>query len=200
MNKESRFDGSQYQEKVITPQGEAEWCSLKIPKQWKNEEKMNFLSTVILTSEEAQPIVDLCTGMIEAMREKVDKDPKLSPHDPYKTLDDGRVALKFKRPAFAANDKYPATSPVTTYMPDGEEVDWAKTAWAVGNGSIISIGGFVRPYYVPMLGLGISLRLDAVKIHELKEYVAGGGDTFSKEFGNGAPKKKSNEAVTASDF
>ena len=183
---ESRFDGSQYQVKVVTPQGEAEWCSLKTPKQWKNEEKRNFLSTVIVSKEEAQPIMDDCDGMIEKIKDMMDKNPKLSPHDPYKILDDGRVALKFKRPAFVANDKYPATPPITTYMPNGERVDWDSTAWSVGNGSVISIGGYIRPYYVPMLGLGISLRLEAVKIHDLKEYVAGGGESFSDDFGNSA--------------
>ena len=153
-----------------------------------------------MPSDEAQSIIDTCNGMIEMLKEKVDKNPKLSPHDPYKTLDDGRVALKFKRPAFLANDKYPATPPVTTFMPDGEEVDWEKTEWSIGNGSIISIGGYVRPYYVPMLGLGIQLRLEAVKIHELKEYVAGVGDSFKEEFGNGTPGKQHTETVTASDF
>ncbi len=200
MNKESRFDGSQHQVKVITPIGEAEWCSLKTPKQWKNEDKRNFLATVILPAKEAQPIIDDCNGMVEKIKDIMDKNPKLSPHDPWKKLDDGRIALKFKRPAFLANDKYPATPPITTYMPDGSTVEWDKTDWGVGNGSQIVIGGFIRPYYVPMLGLGISLRLDAVKIHELKEYVAGGGDSFATDFGNSTTTTKDSETVTASDF
>ena len=200
MKKESRFDGSQHQVKVITPVGEAEWCSLKTPKQWKNEDKRNFLASIILPLSEAQPIIDDCNGMIEKMKDMLDKNPKLSPHDPWKKLDDGRIALKFKRPAFLANDKYPATAPITTYMPDGSTVDWNQTDWGVGNGSLIVIGGFIRPYYVPMLGLGISLRLDAVKIHDLKEYVGGGGDSFAKDFGNGTTKAKDSEKVTASDF
>ena len=200
MNKESRFDGSQHQVKVITPIGEAEWCSLKTPKQWKNEDKRNFLATVILPAKEAQPIIDDCNGMVEKIKDIMDKNPKLSPHDPWKKLDDARIALKFKRPAFLANDKYPATPPITTYMPDGSTVEWDKTDWGVGNGSQIVIGGFIRPYYVPMLGLGISLRLDAVKIHELKEYVAGGGDSFATDFGNSTTTTKDSETVTASDF
>jgi len=201
MPKESRFDGSQHQVQIITPTGDAEWCSLKTPKQWKNEEKRNFLASVILPKDLAQPIIDDCNGMVEKVKDLMDKNPKLSPHDPWKELDDGRFALKFKRPAFVANDKYPATPPITTYMPNGDEVDWDKTDWSVGNGSLISIGGFIRPYYVPMLGLGISLRLEAVKIHELKEYVAGsGGKSFAKEFGNGKPSAPKTEKIAASDF
>lgn len=201
MKNDSRYDGTAHQVKVITPVGDAEWASLKVPKQWMNEDKMNFLCTIILAKDDAQPIIDTCNGVIEKVREMLETGAKLSPHDPWKELDDGRIALKFKRPAFAANDKYPASRPITTYNTDGSRVIWEDTDWAVGNGSRIKVGGYVRPYYVPMHGLGISLRLEAVSIVELVEYAVGGSEAFADDFGGGVDAKNALDAtVNAGDF
>lgn len=201
-SKSDKFDGGVHQIRVITPEGECLWASLRNPKQWKNDEKKNFLTSIILTEEEAQPIVDQSNGLLEALKADMPKNVKMSPHEPWEKQDDGRIKLKFKRPFFEKNDRLPATPPITTYMPDDTKVDWDTTDWEVGNGSRIKIGGFIRPYYNPALGLGISLRLDAVKVVSLEKYTGSSDGGFDKEFGGGesANSKPSTKPVTASDF
>jgi len=198
-----KFDGGQHQIRIVTSEGDAMWASLRSPKSWKNEDKKNFLCSIVLNKDDAQPIIDTANGLIESLKADLPKKIKMSPHDPWETMDDGRIKLKFKRPFFEKNDRYPATPSITTYMPDNEHVDWNTTEWDVGNGSRIKIGGFIRPYFVPMLGLGISLRLDAVKVVVLEKYVKG-TDTgsFAEEFGNNEESitTMDTKPVTAGDF
>lgn len=202
-----KFDGTRYQEKVITPEGEAMWCSLATPKQWKNEDKKNFLVSIILSKEDAQPIIDKAEGILEAIVADMPKKPRMAPHSPWEELEDGRVKLKFKKPAFDVNPRlgYPATPPIATYLPDGQQVDWKTADYEVGNGSTIKVGGFLRPYYVPASGLGITFRLDAVKVLHLEKYTDTGSSAFESDFGGGTTKKtdtgtSAEDTVSAADF
>tara|TARA_R110002074_G_scaffold312708_1_gene483451 strand:- start:1255 stop:1875 length:621 start_codon:yes stop_codon:yes gene_type:complete len=192
------FDANQYQIACQSPVGEAQWASLKTPKKWNPEENGDFQISVITTKEEAEPLMSLCTGLTEKMIDMCTKDGKsinVSHNSPFKELDDGRIEIRFKKPFYPANDKYPATRPVMTYMPDGTQVDWNKTEWAVGNGSKVMVAAFARPYYMQG-ALGITMRLDKVKIHELEKYVAG-GDGKDHEFSK--PLTTEDAPVTSPD-
>ena len=173
----TKVNGDDHKIKIVTPAGEAKWASLKSPKSWNGDDGKYQIS-VVLTEEDAQPLIDQCNGMIEKMVDLMGKRPKISQYDPYKKLDDGRYEFRFKRKFFKANDKYPATAPISTLMPDGSKVDWDKTDWSVGNGSIVQVGAYMLPYYTGMLGLGISLRLMAVNIVKLEKYEGGKSDDF----------------------
>jgi hypothetical protein len=201
MNK-SMFNANDYQVKVATPVGEAMWASLKEPKKWQPGDAGNYQMSLVVSKSEAEPLISQCMAVrtkMEDMMQKDGKTVKLSPHDPWKETDDGKIEFRFKKPHFDANDKYPASKPVPTYLPDGSKVDWENTDWAVGNGSTVQVGGFIRPYYVGTLGLGISLRLAAVKVVELKKFVAGSSDDFgfgsSETTSDGSP-----EEFSSADF
>ena len=175
------FDPGEYQVKIKTPTGEAQWACLAKPKKWTDDDKGKYQISLILNKEEAEAIINTCTAIKEKIADIIQKDDrpvKLSPYDPWKEMEDGRIELRFKKPHYPAGDKYPESRPVTTYMPDGTKVDWSTVDWAVGNGSIVQIAGYARPYYVGTLGLGITLKLDKVKIHELQEYTSGEGDDY----------------------
>ncbi len=196
------FNANDYQVKVATPVGEAMWASLKEPKKWQPGDSGNYQMSLVVSKSEAEPLISQCMAVrtkMEDMMQKDGKNVKLSPHDPWKETDDGKIEFRFKKPHFDANDKYPASKPVPTYLPDGSKVDWENTDWAVGNGSTVQVGGFIRPYYVGTLGLGISLRLAAVKVVELKKFVAGSSDDFgfgsSETTSDGSP-----EEFSSADF
>lgn len=198
-----KFDGSQHQIKVVTAQGESRWAKLDKPDSFQGDDKKNFSMEIILPKADAQPIIDKCEGLIEALIADMDKQPKLSPHNPWKVLDDGRIALKFKRPYFPANKNLPETAPIKTIV-DGAEISYTgdnAVDYTVGNGSIVQVGGYIRPYFVPMLGLGISLRLGAVNVVKLEKYTPGqGGNDFSEFVTTAAPKDSTEETISASDF
>ena len=199
----SKFNGNAYQVKIASPVGEAMWASLKEPKKWQPGDSGNYQMSLIVSKEDAEDLISQCTGVIEKMVDVIqDNDqgrPRMSPHDPWKETDNGKIEFRFKKPHFEANDKYPASKPVPTYLPDGSKVDWESTDWAVGNGSTVQVGGFIRPYYVGTLGLGVSLRLAAVKVIELKKFVAGSSDDFG--FGNSdSSEASSSEEFSSSDF
>ena len=169
-DKVTKVDGDAHKVKVTSPKGEARWASLKSPKSWNNEDAGKYQISTVHSAEEAQGIIDMCQGTIEKVCDFMGKRPKLSQYDPYKVLEDGRVEIRWKKKFFAANDKYPATPPIPTILPDGSRVDLDSTEWSVGNGSIVQVGGYIVPYYTPMLGLGVSLRLMAVNVIQLEKY------------------------------
>ena len=182
MAKNSPIDSNALQTKVITAPATATWASLKTPKQFPGDDKSNFLITTHFSSvEEAQPIIDLGNGLIEKCCDIMGKRPKMTSHEFYSVEDDGRVIIKWKKPYFKANDRYSETPNISVYMPgeNGELVDWDETDWHVGNGSIVRIGGYLRPYFGPQ-GLGISVRLDGVKLISLEKYVQGQNNDFSE--------------------
>ena len=185
------FDPRDHQVKIVTPEGKAMWASLETPKAWKDDDKEHFLCDILLTEEEAQPLIDTITGIQEKILDMCGKDDKnmaVARTNPWKTNDidervpAGFVQFKTKRRAFPENGNKPATPPIDTYV-DGAKLDWDVVDYQVGNGSLIQIGCAATPYYVPSIGLGVTLQLQAVKVLELQKYVAGGtSDDFDSEF------------------
>lgn len=85
----------------------------------------------------------------------------------------------------------------------------------IGGGSVLKVASEVKPWYVPALGVGVSLRLKAVQVLDLKapsqlvsaeqfgfstdeEGFVSGGETFSDSlFGSDQPKEPSEASNTA---
>jgi hypothetical protein len=85
----------------------------------------------------------------------------------------------------------------------------------IGAGSILKVAAEVKPWYVPAMGVGVSLRLKAVQVIDLKspsqlvsaeqfgfstdeEGFVSGGETFSDNlFGSDQPKEPSEASNTA---
>ena len=202
--KNNKFNANDYQVKIASPVGEAMWASLKDPKKWQPGDAGHYQMSLVVSKEEAQDLISQCTGVIEKMVHLIQDNetgrPTMSPHDPWKETEDGKIEFRFKKPHFEANDKYPESTPVSTYLEDGSKVDWNAVDWGVGNGSIVKVGGFIRPYYVAAAGgLGVTLRLAAVKVFNLEKYRSGGEDSFG--FGNDAEAPEtSDEATVDADF
>lgn len=203
--------------KVMTPKGIAKFPSLT-----KADTKFNpdgeFKCGIILTQEEAQPILDKATKLAEEIfaetkealteslkelkGEKLAKAKKalaeLKMGDmPFKPVYDedgnetGDVALNFKMKAQRKDKK---TGKVTMMFP--------KLFDAAGNpfkgvdiwgGSMVKIAGSFNPFYMPGTSTcGVGLRLAAVQVIELR--TSGGGNAesygFGKEEGYEAPKSE----------
>ena len=198
MPKKNAFNANEYQVKFESPTGEAKWACLKTPKVWTEGEKGNYQISLMVPKEEAQDLIDQCVAMRDRIAQIIGEgdDVRMSPYDPWKE-DGDQIEFRFKKPHFPANDKFPASRPVPTYLEDGSKVDWDNTEWAVGNGSTVKIGGFIRPYYVGTMGLGITLRLGAVKVYKLEKYT---GATEDFGFGSDTSSDGNEEEFAASDF
>jgi hypothetical protein len=197
------FNANDHQIKIESPKGEAVWASLAKPKRWNDGDTGSYQISLIVEKHEAEDIINKGIILRDNLAQELEDtggNIKLSPHHPWKETDDGKVEFRFKKPHFEANDKYPASTPVATYLADGSRVDWNEVDWGVGNGSIVKVGGFIRPYYVAAAGgLGVTLRLAAVKVFNLEKYRSGGEDSFG--FGNEAEAPEtSDEATVDADF
>lgn len=82
----------------------------------------------------------------------------------------------------------------------------------VGGGSIVKIGTEISPFYTPTIGVGVTLRLKAVQVIELREFGGSSSDSwFTKEDGfetTGEPapalpnsgEEQSSDEESGSDF
>lgn len=92
---------------------------------------------------------------------------------PIKETDEGNVRIKFKLKAKAGNeDKSWAQKPML-FDAQGNALQNPPN---IGSGSTIRVSFEVIPYFTAMVGAGVSLRMKAVQILDLKEYVP--GDSF----------------------
>lgn len=196
MPQHNSFNANEYQIKFQSPQGEVRWACLKTPKFWNEGEKGNYQISLLVPKSEAEDLIAQCKAMQDRIAQIIgDGDEvRMSPYNPWKE-DGDNIEFRFKKPHFAANDKFPASRPVPTYLEDGSKVDWDNTDWAVGNGSVAKIGGYIRPYYVGTMGLGVTLRLGAVKVYKLEKYTGG-----SEDFGFGAEASGDTEEFAEADF
>ena len=197
----AKFNANDYQVKLESPTGEALWASLDKPKKWNDGDTGNYQISLVVTKEEAQSVIDTCNKVREDLLNELTQsggNVKMGPHNPWKETEDGKIEFRFKRPHFEANDKYPESGPVPTYLEDGSKVDWDEVNWSVGNGSTVKVGAFIRPYYVAAAGgLGVTLRLAAVKVFKLEKYQEGNKDSFG--FGGGEEEATTSTTIDA-DF
>jgi hypothetical protein len=92
---------------------------------------------------------------------------------PTKETEDGMIRIKFKLKAKAGNaDKSWSQKPML-FDASGKAI---AEALNVGSGTKCKVSFEVIPYFTAMVGAGVSLRLKAVQILELKEYTP--GDNF----------------------
>jgi hypothetical protein len=92
---------------------------------------------------------------------------------PVKETDDGKVRIKFKLKAKAGNEEKSWTQKPMIFDASGTAL---QTPPNIGSGSRIKVAFEVVPYFTAMVGAGISLRMKAVQLLELKEYTP--GDNF----------------------
>lgn len=113
---------------------------------------------------------------------------------PWKMVDDGKTRFKFKLKAKGGSGEKMWDQKPALFDAKGSPVKDLN----VGSGSIVKVAFDVVPYFTAMVGQGISLRLRAVQIIELRQFIAGDNfDAFGFKATEGFVKET--EAVTTFD-
>lgn len=184
--------------KITTPTGIAVYPKLSVP-DTKFKALGEYTTKLILTDEEAQPIIDKYEAELAAHFEAVKaelmkgdgkdkakaKSLKMAPDKPFKPeFDDegeptGNMVFNFKMPARVAREG----KPDLILKPDvfdaaGKQLAKVPEMWS---GSRIKVGAEFRPFNTA-IGVGLSLRLKGVQIIELKQ----GGSRDASSYGFGA--------------
>lgn len=92
---------------------------------------------------------------------------------PIKENEDGGLRIKFKLKAKAGNEERSWAQKPMLFDAQGNPLQNPPN---VGSGSTIRVSFELVPYFTAMVGAGVSLRMKAVQILDLKEYTP--GDSF----------------------
>lgn len=195
-------------EPLLTPSGIAVYPHLNRPDVYKDPNtnvsgKPQYKVNLSLTQEEATPLITKIEEAKKTALAMIPKDKKQKESDApyYNELDSegqetGRVIFKFKMNA-EINTK------------DGRKIDIAPKLFDakgvllnecddIWGGSILRVSAELVPYYVAAVGAGVSLRLKAVQIIELK--TGGGADASSYGFSATEGFTAPTETTTSSEF
>jgi hypothetical protein len=113
---------------------------------------------------------------------------------PWKQTEDGKTRFKFKLKAKGGTGEKQWDQKPALFDAKGNPVKDLN----VGSGSIIKVAFDAVPYFTAMVGHGISLRLRAVQVIELRQYIAGDNfDAFGFKATDGFVKET--EAVATFD-
>jgi|5B_taG_2_1085324.scaffolds.fasta_scaffold00153_34 hypothetical protein len=160
-----------------TPKGIAQYPWLSKP-DTKFDEEGQYKVNLILSQEDAKPLIQqinesFAQNLKEETKKNKGKDIKTA-NPPYSDeLDDngkptGNIIIKFKSKAIYPPAIFDAQGNV---MKDSN----------IWGGSEIRVNGSIAPYYVPLIGAGVSLRLRAVQVIEYVEGGTGSADRFGFE-------------------
>ena len=199
--------------KVVSPAGTAVWPKLNEP-DFRFDENGVYSVQLRMKKDECSELVEKLTAFHQQVHAAFseDKGKKLKTADlPFKMVEDdegketGEVEFKFKLKAKTKTrsgevyEKSPKIFDATGTPMNGEDI--------IGAGSTIKVASNVRGWYMPALGVGISLQIGAVQVIDLQRYEGGGGKTaqswgFSKEegFETVAPADAPTSGSDAADF
>ena len=182
---------------IVTPSGIAIYPHLT-----ETDTKFNAIGeykvSLSVTEEEAAPLIET----IDATKKEAEKliptgkRQKVAEPPYFPELDDvgqetGRVVFKFKMKA-KVNTKDGRTIELSPKLFDAQGTQMTNVD-SVWGGSILRISADLIPYYVAAVGAGVSMRLKAVQIIELKTGGGGGDATnygFSATEGFTQPKEE----------
>ena len=170
-------------ERFVSPKGTASYPYLTKPDTKFNPDG-EYKVSLIVAGDDASKAIDFLTEQHEAAVAKAKKEnagKRVKEGDlPFIENDDGTVTFKFKLKAKVTPKKGdPFEQKPALFDAKGKPL---VGDLKVGSGSVIKVSYEVVPYYTAIAGAGISLRLKAVQIIELKEY-SGGGNAESYGFG-----------------
>jgi len=162
--------------------------------------------TLKIGKQDASQMVKDINQAIEDSLAKAQKDNKgktvKSAPKPFKE-ESGNVFFKFKMKASGVNKKTQEKFTQRPQLLDSKKNPIANNT-SIWGGSIMKIAYQPVPYYTPMLGAGVSLRLKAAQIIKLVEGKA--DNVFKEEDGFEAKPERTNsnvqeqEVQTSSDF
>lgn len=183
------MSGKKKAEVFISPTGRAIWPNVNAPDKKFKKEYGEYRTRIRLDENEAQPLVDkieaALTEEIARAKQEWAENPKggkagksfaSSPSKgkvadkPYQVGEGdeaGTVTFNFKTPA---GGKRPDGTEWTRQLAvfDAKKAPLPKTA-RVGSGSTIKVAYSLNPF-TTAIGSGVSLRLEAVQVLELKEF------------------------------
>tara|TARA_R100000935_G_scaffold13582_2_gene27213 strand:- start:1170 stop:1835 length:666 start_codon:yes stop_codon:yes gene_type:complete len=184
-----------------TPKGIAQYPWLSKPDTKFNEEG-EYKVNLVLTKEDATPVIEQINAAfaenLKVQMKENGKDIKTA-NPPYMNeLDDdgkptGNVIIKFKSKALY---------PPAIFDAKGDVMKESN----IWGGSEIRVNGSIAPYYVKLIGAGVSLRLRAVQVIQYVEGGTGSADRFGFEEVDGgfvqatSTKESSPEIKSAETF
>ncbi len=170
-------------ERFVSPKGIASYPYLTNPDTKFNHDG-EYKVSLIVAGDDASKAIDFLTekhkaAVAQAKKENAGKRVKEG-ELPCIENDDGTVTFKFKLKAKVTPKKGDQFEQKPALFDAKGKPLTGETK--VGGGSTIKVSYEVVPYYTAIAGAGVSLRLKAVQIIELKEY-SGGGNAESYGFG-----------------
>lgn len=186
---------------MVTPPGVAVYPHLTTP-DTKFDANGVYKVSLSLTEEEAAPLIERvekvqeeATGMIPPGKRQ-----KLSDPPYYDEMDDqgqptGRVIFKFKMKA-KVNTKDGRTLEMSPKLFDSEGTLMTDVE-SIWGGSVLRISADMIPFYVAAVGAGVSLRLKAVQIIDLKTGGGAGAESYGFEATKGYVAPQAEELVEA---
>jgi hypothetical protein len=157
---------------LTSPRGELRWVTIS----GKGKTDLNgrdiYTADLIVSAEEAKPLVDAIAELWESGKPKGAKDPKSTS---YKVLDDGTYKFVFK-----TSTKYPSGDDKKISVFDAKARPTDLGDKRIGNGSIGRLAGAIAIYDAGVAARGVTAYLDSVQLLKLVEY-SGGSNSFSAD-------------------
>lgn len=162
-------------ERFVSPKGFASYPYLTNPDTKFNQDGEYKVSLIVAGNDASKAIAFLTeqheVAVAKAKQANAGKRVKAG-EMPFIENDDGTVTFKFKLKAkVTPKNGAPFEQRPVLFDAKGKPL---TGEYKVGGGSTIKISYEVVPYYTAIAGAGVSLRLKAVQIIELKEYSGGG--------------------------
>lgn len=176
---------------LTTPKGRAIYPHLTTP-DTKFKEQGQYHVKLSIPSDQAADIVKaidekMAESLQAAKENKENKGKKVKPADPPYSVDEetGETIVSLKMNAsFIGKDKQKVTMTLPIFDAKGKPTKVKR----IGGGSVLRVSFVPEAFYTPLVGAGVTLRMKAVQLLELKEYSAdaktygfGEEDGFSSE-------------------
>lgn len=170
-------------ERFVSPKGIASYPYLTEPDTKFNPDG-DYKVSLIVAGDDANKIINFLTEQHKDAVAKAKKDnagKRVKEGDlPFFENDDNTVTFKFKLKAkVTPKNGKPFEQKPALFDAKGKPL---TSEPKIGGGSVIKVSYEVVPYYTAVAGAGVSLRLKAVQIIELKEY-SGGSTAENYGFG-----------------
>lgn len=173
--------------RFVTPKGYAEYPHIEVP-DTKFDEKGSYHVNLVIDKDQAQDTIkkleDVLANFVATdakFKEAKARGKTINMQDIYETCDGGgNIRLKFKQKATYTRKADGKEIQVKIPVFDSKGTPLKDTK--IGGGSVLRVCFTANPYYMPATrSVGLSLRLVAVKVIEMKEW----GDKSASSYGFG---------------
>lgn len=151
---------------IVSPKGLASYPFLNKPST-KFKPEGEYSVKLILNSEDGAKFVDQVKAVLrDAYKEQcalIKKDKLKMADFPWKEVEDGKIEVKFSQTAsFKSKAGEVYERKIALFDTKGNPV-----SETIGSSSVLRCAADIYPWYTPVLGMGVSLRLKAVQVVDL---------------------------------